>query len=189
MSPGPDPSLTGLRFVVTAGGTREPIDPVRYIGNRSSGKMGNELAAAAIRQGAEVTLVTAGVLPPAQPGLTVCVVATADEMHAAVRSTLAGSARPHHGGRSRRLASESRQLRTSSRKVPPRSRSIWSRPSISSAPCAMTRSRPASSRLDSRRRPSNVIDNARAKLDAKHLDLVDRKRRVSRRHRYGGGSQ
>jgi phosphopantothenoylcysteine decarboxylase/phosphopantothenate--cysteine ligase len=49
LSAGSDPIINGLRFVVTAGGTRESIDPVRFIGNRSSGKMGNELAAAAIR--------------------------------------------------------------------------------------------------------------------------------------------
>src|ERR1019366_9220480 len=57
LSAGPDPTINGRRFVVTAGGTREPIDPVRFIGNRSSGKMGNELAAAAIRQGATLALV------------------------------------------------------------------------------------------------------------------------------------
>ena len=57
----------GLRVLVTAGGTREPIDPVRFIGNRSSGRMGIALAAAAARRGAEVTLVAANVSlePPA----------------------------------------------------------------------------------------------------------------------------
>ena len=89
--PGPEPSIAGLRFVITAGGTREPIDPVRYIGNRSSGKMGNELAGAAIRRGATVTLVTAGLLPPAQPGLEVVAVETAAEMYAAVTAALPGS--------------------------------------------------------------------------------------------------
>jgi phosphopantothenoylcysteine decarboxylase / phosphopantothenate---cysteine ligase len=89
--PGADPSIAGLHFVITAGGTREPIDPVRYIGNRSSGKMGNELAAAAIRRGATVTLVTAGLHPAAQPGLEVVPVETAEEMHAAVRAALPGS--------------------------------------------------------------------------------------------------
>ena len=49
----------GLRVLVTAGGTREPIDPVRFIGNRSSGRMGVALAAAAARRGAEVTLIAA----------------------------------------------------------------------------------------------------------------------------------
>lgn len=91
MSPGPDPTISGLRFVVTAGGTREPIDPVRFIGNRSSGKMGNELAAAAVRQGASVTLVTAAAAPAEQPGLEVVMVETAAEMHAAVRDSLPGT--------------------------------------------------------------------------------------------------
>jgi phosphopantothenoylcysteine decarboxylase/phosphopantothenate--cysteine ligase len=89
--PGADPSIAGLRFVITAGGTREPIDPVRYIGNRSSGKMGNELAAAAIRRGAMVTLVTAAPQPAAQTGLEVVAVETADEMYAAVRAALTGA--------------------------------------------------------------------------------------------------
>lgn len=91
MSAGPDPTINGLRFVVTAGGTREPIDPVRFIGNRSSGKMGNALAVAAIRHGATVTLVTAGPAPAAQAGLEVVPVETAEEMHAAVRDALAGA--------------------------------------------------------------------------------------------------
>jgi phosphopantothenoylcysteine decarboxylase/phosphopantothenate--cysteine ligase len=89
--PGPEPSIAGLRFVITAGGTREPIDPVRYIGNRSSGKMGNELAAAAARRGATATLVTAAVPPPVQPGLKVVPVETAREMYAAVRAALPGA--------------------------------------------------------------------------------------------------
>ena len=54
--------------VVTAGGTREPIDPVRFLGNRSSGKMGNALAAACLEAGAEVELITAAPPPPAAPG-------------------------------------------------------------------------------------------------------------------------
>jgi phosphopantothenoylcysteine decarboxylase/phosphopantothenate--cysteine ligase len=62
--PGP---WTGLRVLVTAGGTREPIDSVRFIGNRSSGRMGMALAAAAARRGAEVTVVAANVSLP-EPG-------------------------------------------------------------------------------------------------------------------------
>jgi phosphopantothenoylcysteine decarboxylase/phosphopantothenate--cysteine ligase len=91
LAPGPDPSLTGLRFVITAGGTREPIDPVRFIGNRSSGKMGNELADAALRRGATVTLVTAGPHPAHRTGLETVTVDTADEMYAAVRAALPGA--------------------------------------------------------------------------------------------------
>ncbi|NIR34703.1 MAG: bifunctional phosphopantothenoylcysteine decarboxylase/phosphopantothenate--cysteine ligase CoaBC, partial [Actinobacteria bacterium] len=50
--------LEGLAVLVTAGGTREPIDPVRYVGNRSSGKMGHAIAEEAVRRGADVVLVT-----------------------------------------------------------------------------------------------------------------------------------
>ena len=89
MSAGPDPTINGMRFVVTAGGTREPIDPVRFIGNRSSGKMGNALAMAALRRGAAVTLVTAAPAPVAQSGLDIVEVETAADMHAAVRAALA----------------------------------------------------------------------------------------------------
>ena len=60
--------LAGVRVLVTAGGTREPIDSVRYIGNRSSGRMGLALAAAAVARGAEVTLVLANVTLPV-PGV------------------------------------------------------------------------------------------------------------------------
>jgi phosphopantothenoylcysteine decarboxylase / phosphopantothenate---cysteine ligase len=66
--------------LVTAGGTREPIDPVRYIGNRSSGRMGLELAAAAVRRGAEVTVVAANVSLPTPDGVRVVAVQTAAEL-------------------------------------------------------------------------------------------------------------
>jgi phosphopantothenoylcysteine decarboxylase / phosphopantothenate---cysteine ligase len=62
-------SLAGVRVLVTAGGTREPIDSVRYIGNSSSGRMGLALAEAARRRGAEVTLVAANVALPSPPGV------------------------------------------------------------------------------------------------------------------------
>jgi phosphopantothenoylcysteine decarboxylase/phosphopantothenate--cysteine ligase len=75
--------LAGLRVVVTAGGTREPIDPVRFIGNRSSGKQGIAIARAARRRGAHVTLIST-VPVPAQPGLDVVRVATAAELRTAV---------------------------------------------------------------------------------------------------------
>ncbi|MGI9585885.1 MAG: bifunctional phosphopantothenoylcysteine decarboxylase/phosphopantothenate--cysteine ligase CoaBC [Acidimicrobiia bacterium] len=59
----PSQDMLGLTVVITAGGTREAIDPVRYIGNRSSGKMGNALAATAAKRGATVFLVTAAATP------------------------------------------------------------------------------------------------------------------------------
>jgi phosphopantothenoylcysteine decarboxylase / phosphopantothenate---cysteine ligase len=83
--------LAGRRLLVTSGGTREPIDPVRYLGNRSSGRMGTALAVEALALGAEVTLVTTVPPPAAQPGLTVVEVSTAAEMLEAVRRGLDGA--------------------------------------------------------------------------------------------------
>jgi phosphopantothenoylcysteine decarboxylase/phosphopantothenate--cysteine ligase len=72
--------LDGLRVLVTAGGTREPIDSVRYVGNRSSGRMGLALAGEAARRGAEVTLVAANVSLPAPPGVRLVEVESAAEL-------------------------------------------------------------------------------------------------------------
>ena len=76
--------LAGRRVVVSAGGTREPIDPVRYIGNRSSGRMGYEVAAEALRRGAAVTLVTGPTHLSPPPAATVVQVETAAQMWDAV---------------------------------------------------------------------------------------------------------
>ena len=76
--------LAGKHILVTAGGTQEPIDPVRYISNRSSGKMGYALAEAARARGAKVTLVTAPASLPEPVGVEVVKVNTAQEMHQAV---------------------------------------------------------------------------------------------------------
>jgi phosphopantothenoylcysteine decarboxylase / phosphopantothenate---cysteine ligase len=78
-------SWDGLRVLVTAGGTREPIDSVRFIGNRSSGRMGLALAEQARRRGAEVTLVAANVSLPDPAGVRRIDVETAGELAAAVR--------------------------------------------------------------------------------------------------------
>jgi phosphopantothenoylcysteine decarboxylase / phosphopantothenate---cysteine ligase len=76
--------LAGRTVVVTAGGTREPIDPVRYLGNRSSGRMGVALAAAAARRGATVHLVVAPTHLATPAGVTRHDVTTAEQMRAAV---------------------------------------------------------------------------------------------------------
>jgi len=78
-------SLDGLRVLVTAGGTREPIDAVRFIGNRSSGRMGLALAEEAARRGADVTLVAANVTIPSPAGVETVAVETTGELAAAVR--------------------------------------------------------------------------------------------------------
>lgn len=82
-------NLAGRRVVVTAGGTQEPIDPVRYIGNRSSGLMGFALAEEARDRGAEVTLIVGAVSAPVPSGMLVRRVGTALEMRDAVREVVA----------------------------------------------------------------------------------------------------
>jgi phosphopantothenoylcysteine decarboxylase/phosphopantothenate--cysteine ligase len=82
--------LAGRRVVVTAGGTREPIDPVRFIGNYSSGKMGFALAAAAADRGAHVSLVTTA-SHPAHHGIELRPVETAEEMLIELRAQLDGA--------------------------------------------------------------------------------------------------
>src|SRR3954462_1050171 len=86
LAPGYAPkSLDGLRVLVTAGGTREPIDSVRYVGNRSSGRMGLAIAAEAARRGAEVTVVAANVSLDPPDGVAWVPVSTAAELDAACR--------------------------------------------------------------------------------------------------------
>jgi phosphopantothenoylcysteine decarboxylase/phosphopantothenate--cysteine ligase len=84
--PGPAGPWDGLRVLITAGGTREPIDPVRYLGNRSSGRMGLALAAEARRRGAEVTLIAANVALAEAAGVRRVDVGTAAELGEAARA-------------------------------------------------------------------------------------------------------
>lgn len=76
--------LAGRRVLVTAGGTREHIDPVRFLGNRSSGRQGYALARTAVARGAEVTVVSANVALPDPAGATILRVTSAAEMRSAV---------------------------------------------------------------------------------------------------------
>src|SRR3954449_1218419 len=88
--PAGDRPWDGLRVLISAGGTREPVDTVRFIGNRSSGRMGIALAAAAARRGAEVTLIAANVELPAPAGVRRVDVETAAEL-----ATAAAAEFPH----------------------------------------------------------------------------------------------
>ena len=81
----------GLRVLVTAGGTREPLDQVRFIGNRSSGRMGLALAGAAVRRGAEVTLIAANVDLAEPAGVRRIDVITGSQLEAAVSDEFGGS--------------------------------------------------------------------------------------------------
>jgi phosphopantothenoylcysteine decarboxylase / phosphopantothenate---cysteine ligase len=80
--------LSGTRVLITSGPTHEPIDPVRFIANRSSGKQGHAIAAAAAAAGADVVLISGPVDVPDPPGVSVVKVATANEMLAATEQAL-----------------------------------------------------------------------------------------------------
>ena len=94
--------LAGRRVLVSAGGTREQLDAVRFLGNRSSGRMGVAVAEEARRRGAEVTLLAANLAVPAPFGVTVVDTPTAADLE---REALArgGRGRHRHGRRGRRL--------------------------------------------------------------------------------------
>jgi phosphopantothenoylcysteine decarboxylase/phosphopantothenate--cysteine ligase len=81
-----DRPLRGMAILITAGGTREPIDAVRYVGNRSSGKMAWALADEAARRGADVTVITANVELPRHPEIVYVDAPTAHDMHLACRA-------------------------------------------------------------------------------------------------------
>ncbi len=83
---GPGLDLAGRRVLISAGGTREPLDPVRFIGNRSSGRQGWALAAAAVARGAQVTVVAANVALTDPAGARLVRVETASELAEAVKS-------------------------------------------------------------------------------------------------------
>jgi len=85
----PRPDLAGRRVLVTAGGTREPIDPVRFVGNRSSGRMGVALAEAAARRGADVTLIAANVGIAVAAPVARIDVSSAAELEAVARASFA----------------------------------------------------------------------------------------------------
>jgi phosphopantothenoylcysteine decarboxylase / phosphopantothenate---cysteine ligase len=80
----PGPGLAGARVLVSLGGTREPLDPVRYLGNRSSGRMGAAIVAEALRRGAEVTAVAAATTVDPPAGAHLVRVETAQQLYAAV---------------------------------------------------------------------------------------------------------
>ena len=86
-----DADLAGRHIVVTAGGTREAIDPVRFIGNRSTGRMGAAVAEAALDRGARVTVIAANVEVPFPPGATVVPVESTADLRAALLRVTHGS--------------------------------------------------------------------------------------------------
>ena len=163
-------TLRGRRVVVTAGPTREPVDPVRFLSNRSSGKMGVAIATAAWRRGADVSLI-AGPLEVAAPaGVDLRRVETTDEMRAAVESSLAAAdvlvmaAAPADFGAA---APSNRKIKKSGGG---RALELVETPDILLA--TKHARRPGMIVVGFALETHDVVDGARAKLAAKELDLI-----------------
>ncbi len=135
--------LAGLRAVVTSGPTREPLDPVRYLSNHSSGRQGHAIAHALAEAGASVTLVSGPVQEPDPPGVSVVRVETAREMLAAVAGALpADIAVCAAAVADWRPARAAERQRSRSARASRRPRSSWSRTRTFCAPCATQAPRP-----------------------------------------------
>lgn len=163
--------LAGQRIVVSAGPTYEDIDPVRYIGNRSSGKMGFAIAAAAARSGADVLLVAGPVHLATPPGVARVDVRSAAQMHMAVLAALPADA---YVGAAAVADWTPRAPATSKLKK---------RPGVDSYNLELVRTPDVLADVGAHpQRPrlvlgfaaetENLEANARAKLDAKHLDYI-----------------
>ncbi|MFY8195135.1 bifunctional phosphopantothenoylcysteine decarboxylase/phosphopantothenate--cysteine ligase CoaBC [Novosphingobium sp. B1] len=163
--------LAGKHVLITAGPTHEPIDPVRYIANRSSGKQGFAIAAAAARAGARVTLVSGPVNLPAPPGVTRIDVETARQMAAAVDAALpADVAIMVAAVADWRSAGESEQKikKDGSGQVPPLQ--LVENPDILATLCKSAR-RPRLV-VGFAAETNDVLDHARAKLARKGADWI-----------------
>ncbi len=160
--------LAGERLLVTAGPTREPIDPVRYISNRSSGKMGYGLATAALRRGAQVTLVSGptALTPPA--GATFVPVQTAEEMREAVL---------HHLGRATIVikaaaVADYRAKQASSTKIKGKRDLTLELTPNADILAEVAARRTSAFVVGFAAETNDVAENARAKLERKGIDLL-----------------
>jgi len=158
--------LTGRHIVVTAGGTQEPVDPVRYLSNRSSGKMGYALAEAARDRGAKVTLISAPTSLPEPVGVNVIRVCTAEEMRQAVENVT--------------LQADSLIMAAAVADYRPRKRA---KDKIKKGKAGLTLELECTPdilgtvkgdfiKVGFAAESSNVLENARAKLKQKRLDLI-----------------
>jgi phosphopantothenoylcysteine decarboxylase/phosphopantothenate--cysteine ligase len=168
----PSGPLTGKKVVITAGPTHEPIDPVRYIANRSSGKQGYALAEAAIALGAEVALVSGPVHLPVPPGVELINVETARQMLDAVEGELPCDIAIFCAAVADwRTASDARQKmkKDGSGKVP--SLELTENPDILKTIGHLKKGRPPLV-IGFAAETENVIANAQKKLKAKAADLI-----------------
>jgi len=162
--------LTGLSVIVTAGPTQEPIDAVRYISNRSSGRMGYALAAAAARRGAQVGLISGPTSLPDPPGLELVRVETTEQMRNEVArrfpkcDVLIAAAAVADFAAAKVIAGKMKKNSM------PRAVELRSTPDIL-AECGGNKKR-GQVLVGFAAETGDLIANARAKLESKHLDLI-----------------
>lgn len=165
-------SLAGRRVVVTSGPTHEPIDPVRYLANRSSGKQGHAIAAAAAQAGAEVVLIAGPVSIADPPGVSVVRVETARQMLEAVEAALpaaifVGAAAVADW----RPESEAREKLKKGQQAGPRSLELAENPDILAAVARRSQDRP-SLVVGFAAETEDLLDHARQKLARKGCDII-----------------
>jgi phosphopantothenoylcysteine decarboxylase/phosphopantothenate--cysteine ligase len=166
----PMSALRGKHVVVTAGPTREPVDPVRFLSNRSSGKMGVAIAGAAWRRGANVTLI-AGPLTVAPPaGATVMMVETTEQMRAAVEHAIGDADALIMAAAPADFRPASPADRKIKKATAPAAIALEPTPDILASTIA-ARSRKLVT-VGFALETNSAIDNGRGKLAAKQLDLI-----------------
>jgi len=158
--------LAGKRIVVTAGGTQEPIDPVRYISNRSSGKMGYALAEAARDRGAKVTLITAPASLPEPAGVDVIRANTAQEMYQAVENAV----RKADALIMAAAVADYSPQRTAKEKIKKGSAGLTLR--LEATPDILSSVKGNFVKVGFAAESSNLVENASKKLKQKGLDLI-----------------
>ena len=163
---GKDGDLAGKQIVVTAGGTQEPIDPVRHIGNPSSGKMGYALAEAARDRGATVTLITAPASLPHPVGVETIAVRTTAEMKAAVAKAIAQA----NALLMAAAVSDYRPKDVARDKIKKEASSLTLE--LVRTPDILAEATGNFTRVCFAAESEDVVANARKKLEAKHLDLI-----------------
>jgi phosphopantothenoylcysteine decarboxylase/phosphopantothenate--cysteine ligase len=164
--------LAGRHVVVSAGGTREPLDPVRYLGNRSSGRQGYALARTALARGAEVTLVSANVALPDPAGAKVVRVRTAEDLRTAVVAAAADADAVVMAA----AVADFRPTVRAERKIKktgadPEPIALTRNPDVL-AEISRDRLRPGQVVVGFAAETDDVLDNGRAKLAAKGCDLL-----------------
>jgi len=158
--------LAGRKVVVTAGGTREPIDPVRYVGNYSSGKMGYAMAEAARDRGAEVVLVSAPTALPTPYGVKLAPVQRASEMRDAVVQECRGAQALVMAA----AVADYQPAATAEQKMKRRAKTLSLE--LTRTPDILAEAGKGLIRVGFAAESQDLVDNARRKLRSKELDLI-----------------